>query len=225
MSSSSIQFNMRFVGNDTNELKRAIKWMNRGGLTELDKSIQIQAKQLVKELKKNLRRGGRPKFQPIAKFSHIVRLSYGLKGKKRGRRTDTLIKSVKRHRVGTKADRTWFAGVKKGEVYVDKVRGYRHDAFHFASILENGRNGYVIELDRPSPRTGKTPRSWLTWLYFQGRLKNLPSKSKKYLHIKPAPKAPFVKQVLDSESQKVALRVQYRWVNKLYKKFPSVRAV
>lgn len=212
---------------DPQDLARAVKWLNRGGLTALDNAIRIESKKLVVMLKKMIRVGGKPKFPPISSFSHAVRRAYGFSGRKPGKRSGQLIKTIKRHRVGSKSKMTWFAGVKDPSIYRERSgKQFRlHNAFHLASVLEVGRRGYVIELDKVSKRTGKTARQWMTWLFLQGKIKTRLKKSTKYIRIKPAPPRKFVEPVWKDERVKSALRIQHHYVSAFFKKHPTVRRV
>jgi len=193
----------------------ALSWLEKKALKSIKLAEKKEAKLLSDLLKKNIRDGGNPPFAAIKPFTRAIRRAAGRRGSKPLRASGNLMRLIKPHKVG---DGDWFVGIRKGSVYVDH-RGKTRDAVKVALLLENGRKGFVVALDKASPETGKTPRQWLWWLYFSGAIANPPSKGKTHMVISAAPPRPIVGNLFMQEKDKIRQRI----IDRFIQEFNTVR--
>ena len=188
-------------------LKKAIKWLERRSQRALDRAMRTEARHLKKELKQGLYKGGSPAFRPLSPFTIAIRKAMGTSGRKPLLGSRQLVQAIKHKRMGTL---NYFSGVLKGTPY--QTHTGTVDAAQIALYVEVGRGAVVLWLDKPSPRTGKTPRQWLWWLYLQGALAAPPSPSKNAIILRGSPERPFVRQTWERAGGKSGERIQADWI-------------
>ena len=187
---------------------KAVRWLKRSSLVALEGALREEIKHLTLALKRELRSGGSPAFKPLSPFTVAIRKAMGLRGQKPLIASRQLLGLIRHKRVGKLS---YFAGVIKGTPY-KKEGGATTDATEIAMYVEMGRGPVILKLDKISPRTGKTPRQWLWWLYFQGALNAPPSRNKNFLFLRASEARPFVKQTWDRESKQSAERIKAAWI-------------
>lgn len=190
----------------------SMAWLEKRLPKALAKAVKDESKDLAKKMKKDLRKGGNPPFAAISPFTRAIRRAAGTRSRRPGIATGTVLKSIKAHKVGALA---YFAGVKKGTSHPGSGRGTVVDAADAASMLEFGRDKFFLQLDRPSPQTGKTPRQWLWWLYFSGAIKNPPGFTATHIEIGESPARPFVAPLLKREEKRIPKRLMQRLITSL----------
>ncbi len=194
---------------------QALKYLENRMDKALQDSVKEESTLITKMLKENLNRGGRPKFQPVSSFTKVIRKASGNSSRKPGVSTRQVLKGI----TSTKIDKiTYFAGILKGK---SRHKSNGMDLAEVAWVLEKGRGPLLLELDRVSAKSGKTPRQWLWWLYLSGAPKSRPSKRKTHIQIGASKPRPFVGQVEKRERDKITKRMVVRAINKFEKtKFP-----
>lgn len=190
----------------------ALNWLERKSLSAVKRAERREANYLRGLMKKNIRSGGSPPFAPIKPFTEAIRRATGRRGAKPLLASRNLLKLIKTHKVG---NGDWFVGIRRGEVYRDH-RGITRDAVTLALMLENGRKPIVLDLDKPSSETGKTPRQWLWWLYLTGAMDAPPSPAKTHMVIGAAPQRPFVRNLYMQEKEKIRQRIIDRFAQEFW---------
>lgn len=169
---------------------KALEYLEKRMDASIQRAVKAEGKFIAKELKNNLRKGGSPKFKPITSFTRVIRKASGVSSKKPGISSGGILKAI----TSTKISKdTYFAGIMRG-----KGKHKNNSSMDIADValaFELGRPPRLLELDKPSKRTGKTPRQWLWWLYLSGATKAPPTKRKTHIQISAAPARPFVEQV------------------------------
>ena len=190
-----------------------IDWLGKKSKKTLGKSIRKEAIFLAKELKKELRSGGNPKFSAVSPFTRAIRRAQGIRSRRPGISEGNVLKSIKAKRI---SGLEHFTGV---DVNTKKPRasGGSVDVFKSAKALELGRPSTVLDLDKPSSKTGKTPRQWLWWLYLNGALNNPPNKAKTHLILGGSPPRPFAENVFKREGKLAGKKIMKFFEEELIK--------
>jgi len=186
-----------------------LDWLEKKSTKAFQRTIRAEAKFLSKEMKKEIRTGGNPKFAPISGFTRAIRRAQGRSSGKAGVSSGSVLKGIK----STQLEKlSFFSGVTVGSVA--KVGRRDVDLFKASKALELGRGILVLDLDKPSSTTGKTPRQWLWWLYLNGVLKSPPNKAKTHLLLDGSPPRPFAGNVFAREEKNVEKRM-FRMIEKI----------
>ena len=208
-----LKFKTTFEG-DWKKLERFLRALDRKSSAILDRVMKKEAKRLTRALKTRIRKGGNPAFKPLSPFSIAIRRATGQGGRKPLLRTGALLRSIRDHKIGS---HQYFAGVRKGTPYqAGRTKG---DAAAVALTVEMGRGPIVLNLDRPSSRTGKTPRQWFWWLYLQGAINSPPRKTTTHIVLGRQTERPFVRQTHVLEGRESGPRMQRAWEAELEKAF------
>lgn len=181
----------------------ALNWLQNRLDQSIAEGLRKEARFLSDELKKNLRSGGSPGFQPIRAFTRAIRSAMGIASRKPGIATGQVIRAIAPTKM---SQHTYFAGVLKGNTPHFGGRGRVRDVADMALLLETGRSKFFLELDKPGT-SGKTPRQWLWWLYLSGATKAPPNPKATHLQIGASPARPFVAQVAFREGSKIPIRL------------------
>lgn len=200
-------FRFDFKLSSLNPFLKAMEWLRSHSRKQMRKAMQLAAEPTVKKMKAQLWEGGRPAFAPLKPFSIAIRKAVGIRGQRPGKGSYTLAKLIGIEKVD---DTTMFVGVSNKTVYPDR-KGLK--AADVAGWLEFGRKSITLDLDKPSTKTGKTPRQWMMWLYLQGALKSPPSKRMTHMVISAAPARPFVSNTWEKEKELLPQRMLDIWTD------------
>lgn len=202
-----------FFDGDWPGIKKALHWLQRKSQNALEKALREEANVLKRALKQQLYKGGSPAFRPLSPFSVAIRKAMGVRGRKPLLATRQLVRSIKHKRTGRLE---YFAGVPHNVPH-RRRDGSTTKASEVALLVEEGRGPVVLWLDKPSPRTGKTPRQWLWWLYLEGVLSAPPSPNKNVMILRGSEARPFIRQTWEKEAKQSGERIRAAWVEMLEK--------
>lgn len=198
-------FSFRFSLSSINPFVRAMEWLREHSRREIQRALKHAAEPTIKKMKQQLWEGGIPKFAPLKPFSIAIRRAMGIEGQRPAKGSYTLAKLIEAHKVN---ETTMLIGISNQTSYPNRAS---LKAAQVGEWLEFGRKAITLDLDKPSSRTGKTPRQWLMWLYLQGALKSPPSKRMTHMVISAAPARPFVANTWEQEKEELPKRIFAAW--------------